>query len=418
MSPIYLRLPSGGPQEVQVAVMSGSETVADASVADVDAELISELIAQHAHGTGNMHAANELATRLGRVLFAGDVGNELRRLLEQSEGAGLFLQAEGGCADWPWELAIDSKTGLRPALTIGMVRRGGRLTEGLVLPRQGLLVLPRSAGQARVKAVRASTRPLARRHDIDLYPADPATGPGVRQSLENGALLVHIEGMQGEGAVLDDGQVPLHRLGLNDRVWLATLSGQTASLPAMRSLLDGGVHLVVGFQFPLAAHQTSAFFRALWQGLASGDSGVGRFEARLHSQLDGDASASWSSPVVFAAGDRRNEPALESFPPLLSRRRARLKVGVDAASEGLNSRGRQAQIGSPIAAPVFVRNTLRRLMTGLASSSETEQRSEALRHLGRTLQDAPVSGAPNEKIQLLTDRLVDSMGRADSPPAC
>ena len=105
MSPIYLRLQSGGPQEVQVAVMSGSEAVAQASVTDVDEDLIGELIAQHAHGTGNMHAVHELATRLGRVMFAGDVGSELRRLLEQSEGSGLFFKQKEsvpiGPGSWP-----------------------------------------------------------------------------------------------------------------------------------------------------------------------------------------------------------------------------------------------------------------------------------------------------------------------------
>ncbi|MEE2789737.1 MAG: hypothetical protein VX589_20520 [Myxococcota bacterium] len=426
MSVMYLHIRSTDDRIVHLEIKShlaAPEAGCKVQTGDVDVDLIGDLIAQLTETELVEHPARILRDRLGRLLFTGEVGSVLREALRRGELSCVFLELDGACRDWPWELAADPETGLQPALTTGFVRRHGRLAESLKLRPQGLLVLPKNIGSARRKAVLAASRQLGRVHGLDIYAVDPSTGPGVRQSSEAGAALVHVESTQGGTAVLDDGPVPLHRLGLGEHIWLATLSGGCPAPQTLYALRESGTCLLISFRFSVPAHHNSAFFRALWKALADGDSvASATLQARFAlAQLEGTSGISWASPMVISAGERQGEPALDSFPPSdCIQSKLTSPSFEDAAPSPVWGARRTIDWGRPMPAPVFVQNTLRRMMTGLAGDAERAGRAVAMRTLGgRALDEHTTRGlaglSPAERIRMLSDKLVDAVGRADEP---
>ena len=101
MSPIYLRIQSGGPQIIQVSMTAqlGDAAVGcEATHENVDTELIEELAQQLAAAGPLPYPCEQLSRHLGAVLFEGEFGETFRGILRRNEASALFLEAEGQCA--------------------------------------------------------------------------------------------------------------------------------------------------------------------------------------------------------------------------------------------------------------------------------------------------------------------------------
>ncbi|MEZ4472520.1 MAG: hypothetical protein R3F60_17350 [bacterium] len=186
-------------------------------------EALNDLLAE-ARG-GGIAATRLLADLLGDILFGGGPGAHLRALLAADPQVVVLLEAEPAFAMWPWELARDPVTGRHPvAEGLGLVRVGGLAQLPTRLPPRGVLVIPAAASAARREAVAAATRSLARKARFDIVAADHPAGPALRRDLALGALLVHCEGLGPDGRLeLDDGRVPVDRIGLDGSTWLAVV---------------------------------------------------------------------------------------------------------------------------------------------------------------------------------------------------
>lgn len=385
--------------------------VASATTPVPATELIDDLLRPVRAGHGS---ASRLGHLLGEILFAGDVGGLLRGALAKGEPV-VLLSTDEERADWPWELASDPETGARPALDGGgMARVGGRPWSGPgVLPR-GVIAIPTLAGGPRRDAVLASTRRLARKTTLDVFPADPVTGPGLRRILEHGAALVHVEGV-GPGAriLLDDGPVPADRLGVDNRCWLVVLGGTETNLDSGRRLREAGAAMVLAHQVELRPHQTAAIDRELYRALAEGTPIIEAL-ARVRQALattEGDKSGAWAAPVLWTAPGEEN-PLWMTFPPPMTR--APAPVGLDGAGSSpaqLPYPDLAGPPGHPIPAPVFVHETTRRLRAG--DDGATDGRAATMRALAGqlTADPADVNSGPGA----LTDKLIDAISRPDGP---
>ncbi len=390
----------------------GAQTrVARATTPIPSPELIDDLLRPVRAGHGS---ASRLGHLLGEILFAGEVGGLLRGALAKGEPV-VLLSTDDVRADWPWELASDPETGARPAIDGGgMARIGGRPWSGPgILPR-GVMAIPTLAGGPRRDAVTASTRRLVRKTQLDIFPADPVTGPGLRRILEHGAVLVHVEGV-GPGAriLLDDGPVPADRLGVDNRCWLVVLGGTETNLDSGRRLREAGAAMVLAHQVELRPHQTAAIDRELYRALAEGAPVIEAL-ARVRQALattEGDKSGAWAAPVLWTApGD--DNPVAMAFPPPMTRSPA--AVGLDGASPSpaqLPYPDLAGPPGHPIPAPIFVHETLRRLQAG--DDGSRDGRAATMRALAGQLTADPAdlrSGAG-----ALTDKLIDAISRPDAP---
>ena len=393
-----------------------------------DADAMTALTERLRTGRAPAAAIERLSGLLGSILFCGPVGALLRAAWRADESTPLFLTAGHALAHFPWECARDPEDGLVPALMGGIVRIGGRpFAPGNIAPR-GVLVASRAVSQPRLKAVQASTRRIGRAAEIDIFSADPATGPGVRRALSSGAALVHLEGVNAGTVLLDDGPVPVERLGVGERIWLADIGGGRSNESAGLKLREAGVGVVVARQIDLTAASAAAMDRVFYRALADGETAldaVRQVRAALRRD-EGEGSAAWASPVLWSApASAVGTPALIPFPP----------PDMGGASEILETNkffalpdvgsGAKGRRGAAISAAVFVRDTIRMLRSGGAGTSQAEvgRRAHVLRALGghQTMDpdDEPQNGqfSPDERVTRLTDRLVEAMGRTDAPLA-
>lgn len=390
----------------------GSETRTAAATTPVPpGELLDDLLRPVRAGHGS---ASRLGALLGEILFAGEVGGLLRGALAKGEPV-LLLSTDAERADWPWELASDPETGARPALDGGgMARIGGRPWSGPGLLPRGVLAIPTLAGGPRRDAVLASTRRLVRKTELDVFPADPVTGPGLRRILERGAALVHVEGIgPGDRILLDDGPVPADRLGIDNRCWLVVLGGTETNLTAGRALREAGAAMVLAHQVELRPHQTAAIDRELYRALAEGASVI-EAVARVRQALaatEGDKSGAWAAPVLWTApGD--DNPAGLAFPPPMTR--APTAVGLGAPSRAAAHPpypDLAGPPGHPVPAPVFIHDTLRRLQTG--DEPDGSMRAATMRALAGQVTADP--GDARATPSLLADKLIEAIGRSDAP---
>lgn len=395
--------------------------VAYAQIELPEAELIGDLLRQvrEGHGAG---APARLGRLLGGLLYAGEVGALLRGATDESGSPLVALAVDDALAGWPWELARDPDGGHRPALDgAGLIRIAGRPWSGRDIPPRGVLAVPRLSGQPRVDALSASTRGLSRKLQIDVFPADPATGPGLRRLLADGAAVVHIEGVgESDRVLLDDGPVPFDRLGITSKCWLTVLGGTEISTEAARQLREAGSALVIGHQLELRPHQSAAIDRELYRGLAARRGPVEALARvrRTLARIEGEDSAAWAAPVLWSAP---GEPpsALESFPPRVMK--APTEVGLGPAM------GPAVQIrlpypdlpgpsGHAISAAVFVRDTMRRLQAGDSTDPDLSARSTMLRALaGDTSAPTDPGLSAAERPARLADALIAGIGHADRP---
>ena len=403
------------------ARQAGEESRTEVLLRDRDA--LVDLLRQVRGGHGG---AERLGRRLGELLYAGEVGDRIRDGQRLDQGP-LCLHTDESCAGWPWELAADPKGGKRPALDgTGFIRIAGPPREARPVPARGVLAVPSLAGGPRLDALVATTRRLDRKTAIDILPADPVTGPGLRRALAAGAALVHVEGIgEDERVVLDDGPVPADRLGINAGCWLVVLGGTECNTAAGRRLREQGAALVLAHQAELPLHQSAAIERELYRALAEGSSVLDAL-ARVRQALAAgegaggghSSNAAWAAPVLWVGpavnGDGR--AALMPFPPPLTVLSRATAAAAAAAVEPGESAG--GALGHPIPAPVFVQETVRGMLAG--DTAELAARSAVMHALAGDVTvdanaevDASLSAA--ERTARLADRLIDAIGQRDVP---
>lgn len=449
--------------EVSVTILSAAEDrfsvrfEADGGPATVEvpapaAELIGDLVAQLRSPRMAGAAARHLSDTLGRVLFAGEVGEALRTLLRDDPEPMIFLATDARLAEWPWELARDPESGASPAMEASaFVRESGGPVAHATTARRAVLVVPGEHAAARVATLQAATRPLGRKLGVDVFALEPVTGPSLRRTLGRGALFVHIETrLLGEALALDDGHVPVDRLGLDGDTWLVVLGGPEPT-PALHTRLRGqGIPLVVGQSTPLEPAAAAALDRELYRALAAGESlaAAVRRARRALVRFGGAEGHAWAAPVLWSAPAVRGDisPAITPFPPpravaaprdpgatLLDFQTLRM-AGPTAPPPGPHPGSvvpREAVVGAggrlgtmPMASPAFVHETIRALREG-RSGPELTARVEAMRALGGATalaaEDAELAELdPADRTRRLTDRLVAAVSRPDaelsSPP--
>lgn len=410
MTPIAVHVDRRDDRLTLRAAHRGRVATADAPVPD--AERLGDLLRQHRGGHG---ATGRLGRMLGDVLYTDAVGDLIRAALHDAmrEPTPLLLHTDDTTADWPWELAIDPTSGQRPALdgdglarVSGPARAARRRTDQI--PPRGLLAVPRRAGQPRLDALVATTRRLDRKTPLDILPADPVTGPGLRRALSSGAAVVHFEGVGADDRLhCDDGPVPAVRLGVTSACWLVVLGGSDVNTAAARRLREQGAAVVIARQTEQPVHQGAAFERALYRALADGMSPIAAVTTarRALAATDDDA---WAAPVLYTAPGGPDAPALAAFPPPLTA----APINRAPLADGGAHRDAPAH---PIPAPVFIQDTVRRMLAGDAPAA----RAAVVRALAGDLtldaaaQTTDLSAA--ERTARLADRLIEAIGRPDGP---
>ncbi|MCB9548168.1 MAG: CHAT domain-containing protein [Myxococcales bacterium] len=400
-----------------------------ASTADHTAEAthplpdgLADLLAE-ARG-GGVAATRFLADILGGLLLGDAPGSLLRGVLATDPLAVAVLEAEPACALWPWELARDPVTQRHPVADgLGLVRQAGLGQLPGRLPPRGVLVVPAAAGAARLEALVAATRGLARKAGFEITPADHPAGPALRRDLALGALLVHCEGLGADGRLeLDDGRVPIDRIGLDGSAWLAVIGGAEAAPEAALALRHAGVQAVIGRQVELDAHAAASTDRELYRALAAGASPVEAVRRARRSLVASHgverflwaAPLLWSAPALPGAG----APATLAFPPRVTLPPAEVEPPVRERPAPLLA-APVTDASPPVPAPIFVRDTVRLLRAGIDPlDPEVEARVAALRALGGGLEPdlvAPADLPAEQRTGWLADRLVDGVGRPDLP---
>lgn len=393
------------------------------------ADAVEDLHQQTLDGSAPAGAYRAFADLLGRLLFAGDAGDLLREALDADSERLLLLSTESSLQGWPWELARDPQRGTYIVKEgARMVRVAGRSSQPTAIRRRGLLIVPAASGKSRAAALEASTRHLARKAEIDIFPSDPATGPALRRALDGGALLAHIEGARSDGRVaLDDGMVPIERLGLNANCWFARLGGVEPNCDAALSLRASGVQVVLGRQAELRPRETAAVDRELYRALASGDHISGAVR-RARQALSKNAGFSWAAPVLYVAPARgANSAVVQPFPPpfvgpqveSLAQSMTPISATLMEICDG-SYPDLEGPPGHPVPAPIFIRDTIRMARGGASDPGELEARAAAMRALGtgtRSQPDLDPSLSPDERTAQLTDHLVRSIAQRDLPLA-
>ncbi len=393
---------------------------------------LNDLLLQVRDPRAPVAAYRTLAETLGELVFAGEVGDLLRDAFRAQPDRVVLFAADPTVASWPWEIVCDPVDGRSPVLDgAALVRIAGQPDTAPVVPARGVLIVPGAQGQARVSALQAATRHLARKAGVDVFPADPVTGPGLRRVLGRGAAFVHVEGVGEGGRVdLDDGPVPVERLGLGPDVWLAVLGGAETDLAALRRVRGQGVAIAVGRQLELRPNEAGAVDRELYRALAGGASVVEavRRARNALARLGGDEGWQWAAPVIWSApsGDTA-APATLPFPPPNMLPGGGAEAPLPAVSTIAEPAGPGelpypdllGAPGHPVRAPVFIHQTIRLVQqSGAAGDPELEARAAAMRALGAGITgaaSAPDGLSPDERTKHLADRLVDAIGRLDLP---
>jgi hypothetical protein len=410
-------------------------------------ELIADLLGQLRSSRMAGAAARHLSEVLGRVLFAGEPGEALRAALRDDPEPMVLLATDPRLADWPWELARDPESAAPLALEAAMlVREAGAPATRRAAARRAVLVVPGEHALAHTGTLQAATRPLGRKLGVDVFPLEPVTGPGLRRSLARGALFVHIEAaLHGDALVLDDGHVPVERVGLDADTWLVVLGGSEVTLPLHGRLRALGVPLVLGLQISLEPAAAAALDRELYRALAAGES-LGEAVRRARRALvrfGGLEGHAWAAPVLWSAPSVRGvgSPAAMPFPPpdaaeerrdpgatmmdLQTIRSPGAPASVPPAPVGPSSPMRGpamdsagGPVGVPLSAPAFIQDTIR-CMREARPDAEVALRIDALRTLGGAAMIGAQSPelndlSPSERTTRLADRLVETISRPDA----
>ncbi len=403
--------------------------VAEAETALPAAERAEELWAQVRAGDAPAVAQRDLADMLGAVLFAGEAGRALRDALLDDPQRTVALAAPPPLSRWPWELAREPLTGRYFVLDgAALVRVAGEPARRPRLPARAVLVVPAEVGASHLQALQAATRHLAHKAGLDVYPAEPATGPSLRRTLGRGAAFVHLEApIAGEEVRVDDGRLPVDRIGLDPDTWLVVLGGTDAGAEAAARLRGAGVPVVVALQTALRPELAATVNRELYRALARGAGvleAVERVRAALARKAGPDAFV-WAAPVVWAAPGAGEDATPASLPvPPAAMTDAPSARGTVPSAEPIAASPYPDLAGPsqrPIPSPVFLHETLRLVRERAAHADpETEARVQTLRALGARAGGIEANDGgddPGVRTARLADRLVEAISRHDGPLA-
>ncbi len=405
---------------------------AEAEIPLPPADRLDDLLQQVRGGRPPAAAFRALAETLGALLYAGEAGELAREVLREDPETVVFLATDPELAGWPWELAHDGPLDRAPvAEGAAMIRVAGRAPSPPTPSTQGILVVPDVHGQAWVHALQAATRHLARKAGLDIFPADPATAPGLRRALARGAALVHVEARLHEGRVtLDDGAAGLERLGFGSDTWLVVVGGTDATHDIGPRLRDRDVPIVLGRQIALRPNESAAIDRELYRALAGGAT-LATAVRRVRRALRGGRAGAfaWAAPVLWSApGGREPAPALQAFPPT--------GLSVETVDPRPPAPGEPQPAdpapypdlcgppGAPISTSSFIHETIRLVQQAVQQARPEEgpdvdlQARTTVMHTlagGLSIADAEAELPPDERTNRLADRLVGAIGRPDLP---
>ena len=424
-----------GDRQVSVRFECGDALVTETTALPSD-EVHADLMAQLRSERPSSSALRLLSLALGEILYAGEVGDAIRSTYQDAHEGCILLACDSRLTHWPWELSRDPETETCPALDeVSIIRLLGApssMNRQGDISRRAVLVVPEDVGGGHLTTLQAATRPLGRKLEIDVFPSEPATGPGLRRTLGSGAVFVHFEATTTATALnLDDGPVPADRLGLGAGTYLVVLGGTDPTSSIAPSLRTLGCTVVVALQAALDPVAAAAFSRELYRALAAGVS-VAEAVRRCRKVLlrfGGSEGAAWAAPIVFSAPAHFGQavPALQPFPPPAILHEQRDPGSVLSAFQALESGGGlvleaqepktpQRPVDGPIiSAPIFIHDTIRAIREG-QHSQDLSSRIGALRELGGNLSlDAShlEDLSPAERTTRLADHLVAALARPD-----
>ncbi len=402
---------------------------AEAEVALPPADRLGDLLHQTRSGHPPAAAFRALGETLGALLFAGEAGELARDVLREDPEAVIYLATDADLAGWPWELAYDAELARAPVADgAALLRVAGRAAAPPTPSAQGVLIVAEAHGQAWVQSLQSATRHLARKAGLDIFPADPASAPGVRRALARGAALVHIAAQVLDGRVsLDDGPAGLERLGFGSDTWLLVVGGSDATHDVGPRLRERDVPIVLARQFALKPNESAAIDRELYRALAGGATLAGAVRrVRRALQRGRGGEYVWAAPVLWSApGGREPAPALQAFPP----------AGLAQESSEVTGAPRTIEVqapdpapypdllgppGAPLRAPSFIQETIRLIGEARPEDgpdAELQARTTVMHALGGGLSVAEGDAAlsPDGRTSRLVDRLVGAIGRPDLP---
>ena len=434
MSDVHIELSRSGEDLIQVQCEAQGLAGAD-EAPWATGEALGDLVQQVRGREAPAGAVREMSALLGRVLFYGDAGAVLREALATDPEAAVTLAGPPTLLSLPWEMATDPETGHQPAADGAIFVRllGGPVSvEGA--PRRGVITVPAATGAGRVEALTAVTRGVARKFEVDVFPAEPVTGLGLRRALATGALFVHFAGLcRDEALLLDDGKVPLERAGFSSRCWLAVLAGARPAVGAGPALRAAGVATALTFQRELQPSEIGAFNQVFYKQLAKGDS-VARAAAAARARLlksSGPEAGAWIAPVVWSGQDSEgNAVALAPFPPPAITAPAEPPLAPEPTRADIAPTVSPQRTtvdteieGHPFPAPTFIYDTLRLIQDttthGAEGGPDLDARIQAMRALGAGATTVAESEAlsPAERTARLADALVDNISFDDLPLA-
>ncbi|MBU0551532.1 hypothetical protein KKF91_16145 [Myxococcota bacterium] len=355
-------------------------------------------------------AAVAAGQQLGRALFDGAFAAPLRAALD--EGV-LGIEAEGALLAWPWELLWDPQSRRAPISEgIELVRLVPGPEAAPRHPPRGALVVAQARGSARLEALIAATRNLARKLELDVQPVKARDAAALRRALDQGQLFVHLEPLiEGGQLKLDGGALELTALGLDGRTHLALLGGVDPGLAGALRLRQAGVMAVLSRQLHLRPNEGGLVDREIYRALANGGSLVDAARrARQALSRISKESPIWAAPALFAAS---LEVALAPFPAVEISRDApsRAATRAEASASGW--------LGLPVPADSFIRETISALQAGEGADEATlKARTLAMRRLGGgTATPPPLEKnlSPELRTARLSDHFINLIERADLP---
>lgn len=374
---------------------------------------------------GTPAAGRALAEVLGAILFGDAPGAIAREALADDPWLLVCLEAADALNDWPWELALDPVTGRCPvAEGLAMVRIGGPSDAPTSVPATGLIVAP-GHDPARLDALSALTRGVARKSDLPVERVTPATAQAVRHRLDRGAALLHLDAPAADGGVLVDAdRAAIDSLGIDANAWLVIVSGGEAGAPCARALRDAGAQIVVARQIALDPQQSAALDRKLYQCLAKGLTPIEAVRAaRAALARRGTDDCAWAAPVLWSARNDARVSAAVPFPPrALMGPATPLPTPIQtmpmpetpATPAPLGARPRH-----PVSALNFVTQTIELLQLGTAPDDPDLQARLAVLHDlgGDATAQPPAELGEAARVDWLADRLLDSLDHPAEPLA-
>ena len=143
--------------------------------------------------------------------------------------------------------------------------------------RQAVVVMPTHKPASRRQALNAVTKGLKRHKGLEVSAIKPALFSEIRRYLNQGALLLHLDSVDGDNCVFDDGVYPLTTLETLGYSWLTILGGSASCARAAETRRQLNSALTIFRTFDVDPKVQAAFERTLFQALASGSQSASAF---------------------------------------------------------------------------------------------------------------------------------------------